>query len=121
MGAYAIRRGFFGWGGVSGRTAASAPAGGVGVVIGYARVLRAAPAFAQFTATVNGAARGVSAAAVSGSPATNLALTLAAPNLVAGDRIVITYVPGGTAGTRLAYVGPPVEEFEASTIEVTAG
>ena len=117
MASHVIRAGFFGWGGIRGDTATQAAAGTVGVVLSFARALRTAPAFAQFTATVNGVARGVSAAAVSGS---NLTLTLAAPNLLAGDRIVITYTPGGTAGTRLAYLGPPVEEFEASTTEVTA-
>jgi uncharacterized repeat protein (TIGR02059 family) len=117
MASFPIRAGFFGWGGMAGKTGAVATVGGVGVAITYARALRTAPAFAQFTATVNGVARGVSAATVTGS---TLSLTLAAPNLVAGDRIVITYTPGGTAGTRMAYLGPPVEEFPASTIELTA-
>ena len=113
-----IRRGWFGWGGFAGRSGASAPAGGVAVTVSYAKALRAAPAFAQFTATVAGVARGVTAASVSGS---NLLITLAAGNLVAGQVITITYTPGGTPASRLAYVGPPVEELPGGTFEFVAG
>jgi len=121
MASFVHRRGWFGWGGFVGRTAASAPAGGVAVVVTYAKALRPAPALAQFTATVAGVARGVTAVTVGGAGNTQLTFTLAAGNLTAGQPVAITYTPSGVAGERLAYVGPPVSEFPAGVLEVVAG
>jgi len=104
MGAYAIRAGWFGWagGGFASEKSASAPAGAVVASVQYARPLRVAPqpTAAQFTATVNGVARSVASVAAAGS---TVAVTLTAPNLTAGQTVVITYAPGAPGTGRLAY------------------
>ena len=117
MGAYAVRAAWFGWAGagIGGDLAVAAPAAGVSVNITYARALRAGPAFAQFTATVNGVARGVTAATVGGAGNKVLTLTLASA-VAANDVVVITYAPGGTPATRLAYSNG--DEFSPGTISV---
>ena len=117
MASYVIRRGWFGWGGFVGRTGVSALPGSSSVVVSYSKALRAGPAFAQFTATVDGVARAITAASVTGSSSNQLSLTFAAPALVLGQDIVITYTPGGTPATRLAYASP-VQEFPAGSLDV---
>ena len=116
MGAYVQRAAWFGWagGGLAAEKSAAAPAAALNVNITYAKALRAAPAFAQFTATVNGTARAVTGASVAGAV---LTVVLVAPNLVAGDVVVINYAPGGTPATRLAYASP-VEELGAGSVSV---
>ena len=101
MGAFVQRAAWFGWagGGLASEKSVAAPAAAALVNITYARALRAAPAFAQFTATVNGVARGVTAASTAGAV---LTVTLASA-LVAGDVVIISYTPGATPATRLAY------------------
>jgi len=68
----------------------------------YARALRAAPqpSAGQFTATVNGVARSIASVATAGSI---LSVTLTAPNLTAGQTVVVTYTPGAPGTGRLAY------------------
>jgi len=114
--AYVHRAAFFGWagGGLAAEKSAAAAGAGANVLVTYARALRAAPAFAQFTATVNGVARGVTAASTAGAV---LTVTLASA-LTAGDVVVINYAPGGTPATRLAYSDG--SEFGPGTISVKA-
>ena len=120
MGAYAIRARFFGWSGMLGRLSGSAAVGGVSVVTTFHDALRASPqpALAQFTATVAGVARGVTAAAVGGTGNKTLTFTLAAGNLTAGQQVIINYVRGATASTRLAYADG--SEFSNGTVGVAA-
>jgi len=120
MGAFAIRAGWFGWSGFAGRTAQTAAVGGVVALIDYQKALRASPqpAAAQFTATVAGVARGVVSVAVGGTGNTRLTVTLAAGNLTAGQVVALTYVPGATATTRLAYADGT--EFGSGVTEITA-
>ena len=101
MGAYVQRAGWFGWagGGLAAEKSASAPAAGPNVNVTYARALRAGPAFAQFTATVNGVSRGVTGASVAGAVLT----VVLASAVAASDIVAITYTPGATPATRLAY------------------
>ena len=104
MASNVIRREFFSW---------DAPAGGVdvgvpsvvscvasdtSVVVTFDEAMRAAPAFAQFSATVDGVARDITAASVTGAA---LTLTLD-PAVVADEVVVVSYVPGATASARLA-------------------
>lgn len=104
MATLAMKREWFSWaapaGGVDVGVPAvvSAAASGTSVAITFDETMRAAPAFAQFTATVAGVARGVTAAAVSGAV---LTLTLASA-VTAGQAVVVSYVPGATASARLA-------------------
>jgi uncharacterized repeat protein (TIGR02059 family) len=104
MGAYAIRAAYFAWPAPNKGVDAGYPgvlsttATGTSVVITCNEALRAGPAFGQFTATVNGVARGVNAASVSGAV---LTLTLAS-GVSAGQSVVVSYAPGGTPATRLA-------------------
>jgi hypothetical protein len=105
MSAFPIRAGWFGWAGgsIGAKVASTAPIGGVILTLTYARALRAAPASAQFTATVAGVVRGVVSATVGGAGNKVLTITLAAGNFTVGQAVAITYVPGGTPATRLAY------------------
>jgi uncharacterized repeat protein (TIGR02059 family) len=104
MASNVIRRGFFGWAApakgvdVGTPSVVSATAAGTSVAITFDEAMRAAPAFGQFSATVNGVARGVNAAVVAGAV---LTLTLASA-VTAGQAVVASYVPGGTPATRLA-------------------
>jgi len=102
--AYAHRAAYFGWvgGGLGAKSGSSAPAGAAVVGLSYARALRAGPAAAQFTATVNGTPRGVAGVVVGGTGNKSLLVTLASA-LAANDNVVVTYAPGGTPATRLAY------------------
>ena len=99
-----IRRGWFGWAApargvdVGIPAVVSCTATGTSVVVTFDEAMRASPAFAQFTATVAGAARGVTAAAVAGAV---LTLTLAS-GVTAGQAVIVNYAPGATAATRLA-------------------
>lgn len=118
MGSYAMRAGWFGWVfGGRGSTSGTAPVGGVVVPLTMERTLRNTPqpAAAQFTATVAGVSRGVASVSASGSV---LTVTLAAGNLTAGQAVVITYAPGVTVNTRLAYSDG--QEVRAGTFTVTA-
>lgn len=101
MSAYVQRAAWFGWagGGLAAEKSAAAPAAGANVNITYARALRAAPAFAQFTATVNGVSRGVTGASTAGAVLT----VVLASAVASGDVVVINYAPGATPATRLAY------------------
>jgi hypothetical protein len=114
MAAYVQRASWFGWagGGLQAEKSVAAPAAGTAVNVTYARALRAAPAFAQFTATVNGVSRGVTAASTAGAV---LTVTLASA-VSANDIVVINYAPGGTPATRLAYSDGT--EFGPGTISV---
>jgi hypothetical protein len=119
MATYNIKAKWFGWAGLGGGNAYTAPVGGVVVTATYDKALRPAPAVAQFTATVAGVARGVVSAVVGASPNDNrLTFTLAAGNLTAGQAVVITYTPGGVAATRLAYADGT--ELAAGTMTVVA-
>ena len=103
--------GFPGGGKASGIQTAGVGANAAAVVtIPFNEALRAGPAFAQFTATVAGSARGVTAASVSGK---NLSVTLASAP-IAGQAVVIMYAPGGTPATRLADADG--EEHPAGTL-----
>jgi len=99
-----IRRGWFSWAAPARGVDVGLPAvvtctaTGTSVVITFNEAMRASPAFAQFTATVAGAARGVTAAAVAGAV---LTLTLAS-GVTAGQAVVVNYAPGATPATRLA-------------------
>jgi uncharacterized repeat protein (TIGR02059 family) len=116
MAAYVQRASWFGWagGGLQAEKSAAAPAAGVNVNITYARALRAAPAFAQFTATVNGVSRGVTGASVAGAVLT----VVLASAVAASDIVVVTYAPGATPATRLAYSDGT--EFGPGSISVKA-
>jgi hypothetical protein len=118
MAHYNIRARWFGWAGIGGSDASAAPVGGVAVTQTYGKPLRPAPAAAQFTATVAGAARGVTAVSVGGASNTVLSFTLAAGNLTAGQVVVITYAPGGVPASRLAYADGT--ELAAGTFSITA-
>jgi len=108
MASYPIRAGWFNFpvgGGHFGPPALrGVPTNAAAVVsVPFDESLRTGPALAQFTATVAGSARTVSAVAVSGTDPRVLLVTLAsAPT--AGQAVVVTYTKGGTAGTRLADV-----------------
>lgn len=118
MVAYAGRSIWFGWVGAGLRSlSSSAPAAAAVVNLNYARPLRAGPAAAQFTATVNGTGRAVSTAVVGGAGNKSLIVTLASA-LTAGDVVVITYAPGGTPAARLAYTTG--EEIAAGSTSVKA-
>jgi Putative flagellar system-associated repeat len=115
-----LRARWFGWSNVAGSlptpiAGPSAAAGGTTVVIDFSENLRAGPAAAQFTATVGGAGRVVNSVSVSDH---RLTITLAAPNLTAGQAIVITYAKSGTAGLRLADIYG--DEVAAGTFNATA-
>lgn len=120
MAAYAQRAGWFGWigGGFAAEKQIQASNGSTAVLITYGRALRSGPDFAQFTATVNGTARGVTAASIGGTGNARLNLTLASAT-VTGDKVVVTYTPGGTPATRFAYASP-VEEMGAGVLASTA-
>ena len=104
MASNVIRRGFFSWAApnrgvdLAVPTAVSASGNGTSIAIVFNEALRAGPAFGQFTVTANGVSKAVSAASVSGSTLTLTVATLGG----AGVAVVVTYTPGGTAGTRLA-------------------
>ena len=117
MAAFTSRAAWFGWagGGFSAELGATAPAAAAVVGATYARALRASPAAAQFTATVNGTSRGITGVAVGGTGNKSLLVTLASA-LVAGDNVVVNYTPGATPAARLAYSDG--SEFNAGTIAV---
>jgi uncharacterized repeat protein (TIGR02059 family) len=101
-----IRRVWFGRGVVA---KASAPArtgynkvAGSLVTLRFDEPLRAAPVATQFTATVDGVARTVSGVTTSGA---DCRITLAAPVVSGGQRVVITYAKNGTPAQNLADVG----------------
>ena len=123
MAAYGVRAGYFGWAGagLAGEKATFQSGGSSQVQLDYARALRAAPDFAQITCTVNGVSRGITAVSVGNGPwgnNTRLSLTLASATSAAPpkDKLIITYVPGATAGTRLAYA--PNEEIAGGSVPV---
>jgi uncharacterized repeat protein (TIGR02059 family) len=99
-----LRRGWFSWAAPARGVDTGIPsvltctASGTSVVITFDEAMRASPAAAQFTATVNGVARGVNAAAVAGAV---LTLTLASA-VSAGQAVVVSYAPGATQSARLA-------------------
>jgi uncharacterized repeat protein (TIGR02059 family) len=94
MASSVIRRTWFGWANPNAPVQSGArTATGSSVVIPFATpILPAAPAIAQFQATVNGVARGVTAAACAGN---NLTLTLASA-VTAGQTVVVSYYPGAS-------------------------
>lgn len=113
-----IQRDWFGWAAPARGVDVGLPAvvactaSGTSVVITFNEAMRTGPAFAQFTATVNGSARGVNAASVSGAA---LTLTLASA-VSAGQAVVVNYAPGGTAATRLADAARGNEVLSASPL-----
>lgn len=121
MGAFAQRAGWFGWlsAGFGGEKSATSSPGSTNVFITYARALRPAPDFTQFTATVNGVAKGVTQATVGGTNNTRLQVVLAAPAPTFGDKVVITYTPGGVPANRLAYASG--EELGGGSTPITTG
>lgn len=89
-----IRRSWFGWlnpNAPSQTTPKTATASTVTLGFANGPILPAAPALAQFACTVNGVARGVTAAACAAS---NLTLTLASA-VTAGQTVIVTYTPNG--------------------------
>jgi hypothetical protein len=105
MAAFAQRAGWFGWpsAGFGGDKSIKSSPGSVNVFITYARTLRFGPDVAQFTATVNGVTKAVSQVNVQGTNNAQLQVVLAAPAPTWGDKVVITYAPGGVPANRLAY------------------
>lgn len=111
-----IRRAWFGWANPNapaqsgGKTAT-----GVTVTIAFGSpILPAAPTLSQFTATVAGVARAVTAAACAGS---TLTLNLASA-VTAGQAVVITYKPGGSPAGQLQDSG--ADKVSAFTTTITA-
>ena len=110
-----IRRARHGWAALPGAVDLQAPryvsgtAAASSVALTFDENLRAAPAFAQFTATVNGTARGVTAAVVAAKVVT---LTRSSA-VTAGQAVIVTYTPGGTPATRLADASARAVEAEA--------
>lgn len=94
-----IRRRWFGWANPNAPSRTGTPAvAGAAVTIPFgAPILPASPAVAQFTATVAGVARGITAAACAGN---NLTLTLASA-ATTGQAVVVTYKPGTIAAQAL--------------------
>lgn len=121
MGAWAIRRAFFGWAAAAAGLDFSPPypksgsGNGTSIALTFSEALRAGPAFGQFTVTANGVSKAVSAASVAGAVLTLTVATLGG----AGVAVVVTYVPGGTAGTRLADASTPANEAAPFTFAYT--
>jgi uncharacterized repeat protein (TIGR02059 family) len=116
MASSVIRRAWFGWLNPNAPAQSGArTATGTAVALTFgSAILPAAPAIAQFSATVNGVARGVTAAACAGSV---LTLTLASA-ATAGQSVVITYTPGGVSPLRNA-AGDLVSAFTTPAIIAT--
>ena len=113
MASNVIRRQWFGW--INPNSVAQSgakTATGSTVTLGFSGpVSPASPASTQFTATVAGVARGVTAAACAGS---NVTLTLASA-VTAGQAVVVTYKPGSDQSKRLVDAqGDAVSGFTAS-------
>jgi uncharacterized repeat protein (TIGR02059 family) len=113
MASSVIRRAWFGWANPN-APAQTTPktATGSTVTLGFSgAILPASPAIAQFACTVNGVARGVTAAACAGS---TLTLTLASA-VTAAQTVVVTYTPGGVSPLRNS-TGDLVSGFTVSII-----
>jgi uncharacterized repeat protein (TIGR02059 family) len=118
MASSVIRRTWFGWLNPNAPAQSGArTATGTSVALTFsAAVLPASPTVSQFTATVAGVARGVTAAAIAGSV---LTLTLASA-VTAGQAVVITYKPGGPASGQLKDSGNDlVSGFTTPSITAT--
>jgi uncharacterized repeat protein (TIGR02059 family) len=116
MASSVIRRTWFGWANPNAPAqsgARTATGSSVALTFGSA-ILPASPAIAQFAVTVNGVARGVTAAACAGSV---LTLTLASA-VTAGQAVIVTYTPGGVSPLRNA-AGDLVSGFTTPSITAT--
>jgi uncharacterized repeat protein (TIGR02059 family) len=118
MASNVIRRAWFGWANANapGQSGARTATGTSIALTFSAALLPANPTVSQFTATVAGAARGVTNAVVAGSV---LTLTLASA-VTAGQAVVATYKPAGAESGKLKDAqGDLVSGFTTPSITAT--